>query len=405
MEKRGGTRPLLSLAMIVRDESKFLPGCLESVAGAVDEIVVVDTGSNDGTAAIASAHGCRVVNVAWRDDFSRARNESLRWCTGEWVLMLDADERLAPGQADALRSCCRNPVASAYMLLVRSRSTLPTGDAVHVMPYARLFRNDPAFRFEGTIHEQIAPSITRAGGTIVSSAILIEHLGYGQGVEIMEQKAGRNLRLLHERLRKNPSDAYACYHIGSTAAMFQRYDKAKEYLRRALAPGGLPDSVRAIAWNLLAEAELRTGSPAEAVRCCRSSLGIAPVQLTARWYIVGACVARKEYAAALVPLREILAMFFDAPSRPPLDVAVDLEIDESIVRQITGQCLWKTGDAASALESFTRALRLDPSSPGIRANYEVARAAAGPHVTSSRSPAGSLTPVSPQGGEGRAESG
>lgn len=404
MERRGGIQPMLSVAMIVRDESKFLPGCLDSVKGVADEIVVVDTGSKDGTAAIAAAHGCRVVNVAWRDDFARARNESLRWCTGAWVLMLDADERLAPGQEQALRSCCTDGAASAYMLLVRSRSTLPTGNAVHVMPYARLFRNDPAFRFEGTIHEQIAPSIVRAGGNIVSSAILIEHLGYGQGVEILERKAGRNLRLLHERLRKNPSDAYACYHIGSTASMFQRYGKAKEYLRRALRPGGLPDPVRAIVWNLLGEAELRTGAPAEAEACCRSSLEIAPVQVTARWYIVGAHVARKDYAAALVPLREILAMFFDAPSRPPLDVAVDLEIEESIVRQITGQCLWKTGDAASALESFAHALRLNPSSPEIRSNHDVALAAAASHVTSSGNPPGGLTPVRSRSGGGVAES-
>src|SRR5271169_6342956 len=172
MEQRDRIRPLISLAMIVRDESKFLPGCLASVRGVADEIVVVDTGSKDDTVAIASAHGCRVVHFPWRDDFASARNESLRRCSGRWVLMLDADERLAPGQEEALRACCGDGSASAYMLQVRSRSTLPTGVAVHVMPYARLFRNDRAFRFEGTIHEQITPSIGRAGGKIVSSGIL-----------------------------------------------------------------------------------------------------------------------------------------------------------------------------------------------------------------------------------------
>lgn len=382
MERQDAKRPLLSLAMIVRDESKFLPGCLGSVRGVAEEIVVVDTGSRDDTAAIAAAHGCRVFHAPWRDDFASARNASLRRCTGEWVLMLDADERLAPGQEEALRACCTERTVSACMLQVRSRSTLPTGIAVQVMPYARLFRNDPAYRFEGTIHEQIIPSIARAGGKIVSTGILIEHLGYGQGVGIMEQKAGRNLRLLHRRLGKNPQDAYACYHIGSTASMFGRYGEAKEYLRRALRPGGLPDSIRAIVWNLLAEAELRTGAPAEAEECCRASLGLAPVQFTARWYIVGARIARREYASALSPLAEILAMFFDVPSRPQVGIGVDLEIDESIVRRIMGQCLWKTGDAASALASFAHALRLDPASPGIRSDFAAALAATGSHVSS-----------------------
>ena len=377
MDDTHGRKPRLALCMIVRDESKFLAGCLESVRGFADEIVVVDTGSVDDTVAIASASGARVYPFAWRDDFAAARNESLRHCTAEWVLFLDADERLAPAQEEALAGCLDDRGAAAHALLVRSRATLPTGPSVQVMPYARLFRNDPRFRFEGTIHEQITPSIERAGGVIRPASIIIEHLGYGQGVDVLRQKTERNLRLLHERLRKNPLDASACYHIGSTASMFGRYGEAKEYLRRALGVKGLPQSFRAIVWNLLAEAGLRTGRPAEAEQCCRASLALAPVQLTARWYLVGACVERKEFAAALIPLREILAMFFDVPSSPPIDVSVDLQMDESVVRQIMGQCLWKTGDTVSALRCFAQALSLNPSSPEIRSNFAVAMNAAG----------------------------
>jgi tetratricopeptide (TPR) repeat protein len=128
--------------------------------------------------------------------------------------------------------------------------------------------------------------------------------------------------------------------------------------------------------NLLAEAELRTGNAAGAEECCRESIGLAPVQLTARWYLVGAKVEEKDFAGALGPLHEILAMFFDVQVPPPIDVSVDLQMEEWRVRQITGQCLWKTGDTAAALRCFADALRLNPASEEVRANYATALRAA-----------------------------
>ena len=80
---------ILSLAMIVKNEAANLPRCLASVQGLVDEMVVVDTGSTDDTVAIAESFGARMGHFPWTDDFAAARNESLRLCTGGWVLVLD----------------------------------------------------------------------------------------------------------------------------------------------------------------------------------------------------------------------------------------------------------------------------------------------------------------------------
>ena len=91
----------LSLCMIVRDEAQLLPGCLESVRGAVDEIVAVDTGSSDATPEIVRAHGGLLLRHAWREDFSAARNVSLDAATGDWILWMDADERLRPEEHGA----------------------------------------------------------------------------------------------------------------------------------------------------------------------------------------------------------------------------------------------------------------------------------------------------------------
>jgi len=373
--------PSLSLAMIVRDESKFLEGCLASVRGIVEEIVVVDTGSTDDTVAIARRHGALVFRFPWCNDFSAARNASLDHCTREWILVLDADERFAAGQEKQLRSCLAEAQAAAFSLLVRSPHTLEAGRSLQVMPYARLFRRNAQVRFEGTVHEQIVPSIERAGGRVLPSTLVIEHLGYNQGADVMRRKAERNLPLLRECLRRNPDDAYAAYQIGNTETMFMRYREAKPYLRRALRPGGLPPSLQALVWNLLAEGNLRSGAAAEAAECCLASLALAPVQVAARWYLAGTFIERKEFGRAIGPMDEILKIFCGPEPPPPPGVAVDIRIEAWKILQIRGQCLWKTGDAAGALRSFAEALKLNPGDPSLTANHAAAlRAFAAPNT-------------------------
>ena len=116
--------PKLTLCVIARDEEAMLPDCLASVRGVVDEIVVVDTGSKDATPAIAANAGARVVERAWDDDFSAARNAGLEACSGDWVLVLDADERLAPGAGKALRRALRDPSFHCGLLPLHNAASL-----------------------------------------------------------------------------------------------------------------------------------------------------------------------------------------------------------------------------------------------------------------------------------------
>ncbi len=145
--------------MIVRDEEELLPGCLESVRGVVQEIVAVDTGSTDATPDIVRAHHGLLLRHAWREDFSAARNVSLDAATGDWVLWMDADERLRPEEHGRLRRLIQgNTSADAFLVPIRSET--PTG--AQVTQGHRLFRNRKGIRFSGRVHEQVSPSFASA---------------------------------------------------------------------------------------------------------------------------------------------------------------------------------------------------------------------------------------------------
>ncbi|MDR0498368.1 MAG: glycosyltransferase family 2 protein, partial [Holophagales bacterium] len=103
--------PLISLAMIVKDEEAVLAHCLKSVEGLVDEIIIVDTGSRDKTLDIAQAFGAQVHHFKWCDDFAAARNESLKYCVNPWILILDADEAIDPLDYEKIKDACLHPVA------------------------------------------------------------------------------------------------------------------------------------------------------------------------------------------------------------------------------------------------------------------------------------------------------
>ncbi|MBC8066081.1 MAG: glycosyltransferase family 2 protein, partial [Chlorobia bacterium] len=99
----------LSACLIVKNESKNLSRCLESLKGIVDEIVVVDTGSTDDTVAIAESFGAKMGSFEWSHDFSAARNHSLEIATGDWVLWIDADEVLVPESVSAIQRALVRP--------------------------------------------------------------------------------------------------------------------------------------------------------------------------------------------------------------------------------------------------------------------------------------------------------
>ncbi|WP_254438492.1 glycosyltransferase family 2 protein [Paenibacillus sp. DCT19] len=94
----------ISLCMIVKNEERTLARCLDSVSGIVDEIIIVDTGSSDRTMDVAAQYTDQVYTYEWQDDFAAARNYSFEQATQEYILWLDADDVLLPGDQAKLRT-------------------------------------------------------------------------------------------------------------------------------------------------------------------------------------------------------------------------------------------------------------------------------------------------------------
>ncbi|MHB9143836.1 MAG: glycosyltransferase [Symbiobacteriia bacterium] len=219
----------ISLCIIARDEAQTIGRCLESAKGAVDEMVVLDTGSQDDTRRIARSLGAKVYEAPWEGDFSRARNQALERASGEWIICLDADEALPPDDPDMLRRTLRaHPGADGLTFPVISFVDETDATVRVVQENLRLFRNRPRYRFEGAIHEQIAPAIHRAGGMIQRAPVTVLHYGYLPSVRRAKEKSDRNLSLLKLEVSRTPEDPIVHFNLANEYLAVADYGKARD---------------------------------------------------------------------------------------------------------------------------------------------------------------------------------
>jgi glycosyltransferase involved in cell wall biosynthesis/Tfp pilus assembly protein PilF len=231
----------VSLCLIARDEEHMLAGALESVYGAVDELIVVDTGSSDKTREIARKAGALVVDHLWQDDFSAARNEALSHATGDWILVLDADERLAPGAVTAIRDGIEKDSFDCGLLPLfnasREDATIAEvleGDAQLGEPVLlpRLFRRSLDLRWEGVVHENVATWLA-GDKTIAMLEAPIVHYGATFEVRNAKDKDRRNLRLLERRCALEPTDPVARTYLVRELLRAEEGDRAHHEVERA----------------------------------------------------------------------------------------------------------------------------------------------------------------------------
>jgi glycosyltransferase involved in cell wall biosynthesis len=209
----------LSLAMIVKDEEEMLPRCLAAVKDAVDEMIVVDTGSTDRTVEIAESFGAKVLHHEWTGDFSAARNVSFEAATGDWVMYLDADEVLITEDIERLRELTKRTWREA-MYLVETNFTGDLADGEALTHNAlRVFRNRDEYRFDGRLHEQIANKLPAFNPErLEATSVRIEHYGYLASVRDAKEKSRRNIELLEQQAKEGGSGPFLHFNLGSEYA-------------------------------------------------------------------------------------------------------------------------------------------------------------------------------------------
>jgi glycosyltransferase involved in cell wall biosynthesis len=196
--------------MIVRDEQERLGHCLDSVQGLVDEIVVVDTGSVDGTVALAESYSARMGSFSWCDDWAAARNVSLALATGDWILWLDADD-IMPQECHAeIRRLVDEGGNKSYFFVLDDQ-----GHEQVSCLQMRLFPNLPGIEFEMPVHEQVTPSLGRLGLEMIATDIRVVHTGY-TSPEVVRAKKERYLGIMERWLVQRPEDYMTGSHVALT---------------------------------------------------------------------------------------------------------------------------------------------------------------------------------------------
>jgi GT2 family glycosyltransferase len=271
-----GGRPLVSLCLIVKDEEANLPDCLASAADLVNEIIVVDTGSTDRTKEIAARFGARVFDFPWCDDFAAARNECLRHATGDWILWLDADDRLDEENRARLRALLSGlgDENAAYAMKGLCLPD-PVTKAATVVDHVRLFRNRPEIRWQYRVHEQILPAVRRAGGEVRWADVVIHHTGY-RDPALRRRKLDRDLRLLHREDAEHPDDPFTLFNLGSVYQELGQPSEALAALRRSLERSHPRDSIVRKRYALVVQCHRQLGQPREALAACQAGRGLYP---------------------------------------------------------------------------------------------------------------------------------
>ena len=226
----------ISLCMIVKNEETTLPKCLGSVKNFVDEIVVLDTGSTDKTPQIAQQFGAKVHYFVWNNNFSSARNEALKYVTGDWILVLDADETLTPEIIPIIKAVISK---EEYLVINLVRQEVGSTQSPYSL-VSRLFRNHPDIYFDRPYHALIDDSVTAILtqepnweiGYLPGVAIL--HTGYQKAVINEQNKYAKAAAAMEEFFTNHPYDPYVCSKLGALYMQMGKIDVGMELLNRGL---------------------------------------------------------------------------------------------------------------------------------------------------------------------------
>jgi predicted Zn-dependent protease len=344
--------------MIVKNEQRFLAQCLKSIRGFATQLIVVDTGSTDRTVEIAREFGAEIYSFAWCDDFAAARNAALEHATGDWILMLDADEELPAAQHPKLVADMKSATTIAFRLPLVNAGQENEGRSF----IPRLFRNAPEIFYRGRIHEQVFPSLlvpAKKWGlkTALGTAEILHH-GYTKEMVRDRNKVERNLKLLRAAVEEDPADVNLVMNLGmelvrsdELTAGIEKY-RAAFQMMSAQRPEELVPELREVLLTQFTSQLYKIRAHEEVVQVLNSMLA-RHCGLTASLHLaLGlAHFELKQFSEAADQMRQCLAK-----RKQPGLTPINTDILTAAPSHCLALCLARQGDQSAAEKAFVAAL-------------------------------------------------
>ncbi len=339
----------ISLCMIVKDEAEVLARCLESARPLADEIVIVDTGSTDGTREIAESYADVLRDFVWRDDFAAARNYAFSLASGDYLMWLDADDVLPQAES--------GQIAALRELLVRESPDMvfcPYEAGGLVYYRERFLRHGVGFSWVGRVHECIVPR-----GKIIKCGLRVVHL------PPPKPYSARNLEIYRKWEREEKLSGRDLFYYGRELYYHGHTQEAARKLEEMLAgEGWYVNKIEAC--KVLAECYLREdrpqrarealllsfvyGAPRASVLCRLGSLDMEKGDLRGAVFW---------YRAALLAEDHAPEGDFELPACRSLTPLLQLVV-----------CHWRLGERAEALACHKKTEELAPAHPSVVYNHK-----------------------------------
>ncbi len=339
--------------MIVKDEEAYIKKCLESVKNFVDEIIIVDTGSTDDTISICLEFGATVFKFDWNNNFSEARNYGIEKATKDWILWLDADERLTTQNLNTINKILDTSNLAIFKIKMRhiyEEEKPMEGDFSYSY---RIFRNHKNIRFTGAIHEKLIFDEEQIPISQIAD-IEINHYGYMQKERI--HKALRNLQILVSEAEKNQEDAWISYYIAAELYRLNDIQKAYYFVNQAIAEFLIKKSMPpAIAYKLKYDILIHSNSLKNSQKGIELAIEMYPDYVDLRFYKGVILVKQKKYEEAIKTFRYCLMLGEDHP-----DYLITAGNGSFRAYQYIGVCYEQLEQYDIAIQTYKKALLINP---------------------------------------------
>jgi len=319
----------------------------------VDEIIVVDTGSDDRTVEIAEEYGCRVYHHAWEGDFSKARNYSLSYATSDWILVMDPDEKLEREDIPKIKQALSRTDIDVVFVAIMNET--PVGWTKH---YSQRFFRRGIAEYRGIVHNQLFYE-----GRELRTEIVIYHWGYNLSPEQMEKKFLRTKALLLKQLEEDPTDPFAYMNYVRLLKSQKKYEETRDAGLKALELTEkriIPPIRQMIVYDTVC-ALIELGEYQTAEEMAREICNEFPDNLDMCYGLGHALIKQRRYQEAIVVYQQFLKIQKTAHEKPKHSMLiVDTYTLDHRVWAIIADCYFELGAHEQGLDAALQAIALMP---------------------------------------------